>query len=115
MWNGGPREGRSGLDGRAIEPGTVRYKILVPFPRMTTCPLDYLEFDYVTVEPSGNEAKTAEAICIGYAPQGMMKEYVAVPVRLPTRKLTGYIGIVEGKVPKGFHLSRVVTFSKKTA
>jgi hypothetical protein len=36
---------------------------------MTTSPLDYLEFDHVTVESSGNEAKTAEAIGIGYAPK----------------------------------------------
>ena len=42
-----------------------------------------------------------------------MKGYVAVPVRLPTGELTGYIGITEGKVPKEFHLSRVVTFPKK--
>jgi hypothetical protein len=46
---------------------------------------------------------------------GMMKGYVAVPVRLPTGELTGYIGITEGKVPKEFHLSRVVTFPKKSA
>jgi hypothetical protein len=44
-----------------------------------------------------------------------MKGYVAVPVRLPTGELTGYIGIVEGKVPKEFHLFRVVTFPTKTA
>jgi DNA primase len=78
-------------------------------------PLDYLEFDHVTVESLGIEAATAEALGIGYAPKGMMKGYVAVPVRLPTGELTGYIGITEGKVPKEFHLSRVVTFPKKTA
>ena len=47
--------------------------------------------------------------------QGHDERYVAVPVRLPTGELTGYIGITEGKVPKEFHLSRVVTFSKKSA
>lgn len=52
---------------------------------------------------------------IGYAGKGMMKGYVAVPVRLPTCELTGYIGITEGKVPKEFHLSRRVTFPKKSA
>ena len=40
----------------------------------------------------------------------MMKGCVAVPFDLPTGELTGYIGINEGKVPKEFHLSRVVTF-----
>jgi len=51
----------------------------------------------------------------GYAPKGMMKGYVAIPIRLPTGELTGYIGITEGKVPKEFHLSNVVTFPKKSA
>jgi DNA primase len=78
-------------------------------------PLDYLEFDHVTVESLGIDAATAEALGIGYAGKGLMKGYVAVPVRLPTGELTGYIGIIEGKVPKEFHLSRVVTFPKKTA
>jgi hypothetical protein len=40
---------------------------------------------------------------------------IEITIRLPTGGLTGYIGIVEGKVPKEFHLSRVVTFPKKTA
>jgi hypothetical protein len=44
-----------------------------------------------------------------------MKGYVALPIRLSTSELTGYIGITEGKVPKESHLSRVVTFPKKTA
>ena len=78
-------------------------------------PLDYLEFDHITVEVLGIDASTAEALGIGYAAKGMMKGYVAIPVRLPTGELTGYIGITEAKVPKEFHLSRVVTFPKKTA
>jgi hypothetical protein len=78
-------------------------------------PLDYLEFDHVTVEALGIEAGTAEAVGIGYAAKGLMKGYVAVPVRLPTGELTGYIGITDGKVPKEFHLSKVVTFPKKSA
>ncbi len=78
-------------------------------------PLDYLEFDHVTVESLGIDAGTAESLGIGYAAKGMMKGYVAIPVRLPTGELTGYIGITEGKVPKEFHLSKVVTFPKKTA
>jgi hypothetical protein len=74
-----------------------------------------LEFDHVTVESLGIASDTAEALGIGYAPKGMMKGYVAVPIRLPTGELTGYIGITEGKVPKEFHLSKVVTFPKKSA
>jgi DNA primase len=78
-------------------------------------PLDYLEADHITVEALGLSQETAEALGIGYAPKGMMKGYVAIPIRLPTGELTGYIGITEGKVPKEFHLSNVVTFPKKSA
>jgi len=78
-------------------------------------PLDYLEADHITVEAVGLSQETAEALGIGYAPMGMMKGYVAIPIGLPTGELTGYIGITEGKVPKEFHLSNVVTFPKKTA
>jgi hypothetical protein len=33
-------------------------------------PLDYLEFDHVTVESRGIASDTAEALGIGYAPKG---------------------------------------------
>ena len=72
------------------------------------------EADHITVKRSGCP-KTAEALGIGYAPKGMMKGYVAIPIRLPTGELTGYIGMTEAKLPKEFHLSNVVTFPKKTA
>ena len=44
-----------------------------------------------------------------------MKGYIAIPIRLPTGELTGYIGVKEAKLPKEFHLSNVVTFAKKSA
>ena len=78
-------------------------------------PLDYLEADHITVEALGLSQETAEALGIEYAPKGMMKGYVAIPIRLPTGELTGYIGIIEAKLPEEFHLSNVVTFPKKTA
>ena len=101
-------------------PGTVRSTSAVPATSTGTVqdhfpPLDYLEFDHVTVEALGLSPETAEVLGIGYAPKGMMKGYVAIPIRLPTGELTGYIGIMESKVPKEFHLSNVVTFPKKTA
>jgi hypothetical protein len=76
----------------------------------------YLEADHITVEALGLCQETAEALGIGYAPngmKGMMKGYVAIPIKLG--ELTGYIGITEAKLPKEFHLSNVVTFPKKTA
>jgi hypothetical protein len=77
--------------------------------------LDYLEADHITVEALGLSQETAEALGIGYAPKGMMKGYVAIPIRLPTGELTGYIGVTEAELPKEFHLSNVVTFPKKSA
>lgn len=86
--------------------GTVQDK----FP-----PLDYLETDHITVEALGISPETAEALGIGYAGRGMMKGYVAIPIRLPSGELTGYIGVTEARVPKEFHLTNVVSFPKKTA
>jgi hypothetical protein len=43
--------------------------------------------------------ETAEALGIGYAPRGLI---VAIPIRLPTGELTGYIGVTEAKLPKSF-------------
>jgi hypothetical protein len=74
-----------------------------------------LEFDHVTVEALGLDPETAETLGIGYAGPGLMKGFVAVPVRLPSGELTGYIGVTEAKLPKTFHLSNVVTFPKKSA
>jgi hypothetical protein len=42
--------------------------------------------DHITVEALGLSQETAEALGIGYAPKGMMKAYVAIPIRL---ELTG--------------------------
>ncbi len=69
----------------------------------------------ITVEALGLSQETAETLGIGYAPKGMTKGYVDIPIRLPTGELTGHIGITEAKLPKEFHLSNVVTFPKKSA
>jgi hypothetical protein len=59
-----------------------------------------LEFDHVTVEALGLDPETAQTLGIGYAGRGLTKGFVAVPVRLPSGELTGYIGITEAKLPK---------------
>jgi hypothetical protein len=74
--------------------------------------LDYLETDHITVEAFGSQ-ETAETLGIGCAPKGVMKGYVAIPIRLPTGELTGYIGITEAKLQKSFTLSKVVTFPQE--
>ena len=79
-------------------------------------PLDYLQNDHPAVEAVGFDQETAYALGIGYAPKGLMRGLVAVPVRLEDGTLAGYIGITEAKLPPKFHLtSNVVPFTKKTA
>jgi hypothetical protein len=80
-------------------------------------PLDYLEPSHEAVEAVGFDPIVAEALGIGYAPKGMLRGTVAVPVRLPDGSLAGYIGITEAKLPTKWHGidTNVVTFPKKTA
>lgn len=84
----------------------------------TLQPLGYLESDHDAVLAVGFDPKDAEVIGIGYAPKGIMRGYVAIPIRLPDGKLLGYIGVHEAKLPPGFHLNdddNVVRFPKKRA
>ena len=46
-------------------------------------PLDYLQAEHAAVEAVGFDQETAAALGIGYAPKGLMRGTVAVPVRLP--------------------------------
>lgn len=79
-------------------------------------PLDYLQADHAAVEAVGFDQETAAALGVGYAPKGLMKGTVAIPVRLEDGTLAGYIGITEAKLPPKFHLTtNVVPFAKKTA
>ena len=65
------------------------------------------------MEALGLSQETAEVLGIRYAPKVIMKGYVAIPIRLPTGELTGYIGVTEAKLPKEFDPSNLVTFPKK--
>lgn len=62
-------------------------------------PLDYLEADHPAVEALGIEAEDADILGIGYAPRGVLRGTVAVPVRLSDGTISGYIGITEAKLP----------------
>lgn len=66
--------------------------------------LDYLEPDHPAVLSIGFEPATATALGIGYAPKGIMRGTVAVPLRLEDGSLAGYIGIQEAKLPTRWHL-----------
>lgn len=63
-------------------------------------PLDYLQPAHEAVGAIGFEAEDAERIGLGYAPRGVMRGMVAVPIRLSDGKLIGYIGIEEAVLPK---------------
>ncbi len=65
--------------------------------------LAYLEHDHVAVEALGFTAADAKALGIGYAPKGILRGTVAVPVRLEDGTLAGYIGITEAKLPPRWH------------
>jgi DNA primase len=62
-------------------------------------PLDYLQHDHEAVIALGFEPDDADRIGLGYAPRGMMKGLVTVPIRLTDGRLVGYIGISEAKLP----------------
>lgn len=66
-------------------------------------PLDYLQPDHAAVEALGLD-EIAETIGLGYAPRGIMKGKVAVPIRTDDGTLIGYIGIEEATVPPRWDL-----------
>lgn len=62
-------------------------------------PLAYLKCEHELVQGIGLDTATAVQLGIGYAPKGLMRGTVAVPIRLPDGKLVGYIGITAAKLP----------------
>lgn len=63
-------------------------------------PLEYLDHDHALVSELGFK-DIAKLVGIGYAPKGLMRTHVAIPVRDANGNLLGYVG-VKGyvKVPK---------------
>ena len=55
--------------------------------------LDYLDPDHAAVKALGLSAEAAKRIGAGYAPRGTMIKRVLIPIREPTGKLIGYLGI----------------------
>ena len=60
-------------------------------------PLDYLDPEHEAVLAVGFEPDDALALGIGYAPRGVLRGTVAVPVRNDDGTIAGYIGITEAK------------------
>ena len=77
-------------------------------------PLSYLEHDHELVQVIGFEPTEAEALGLGYAPKGVMRGTVAIPLRTGDGTLTGYIGITDARLPKSLKIpqSNVVPLKK---
>ena len=67
-------------------------------------PLEYLQPDHPAVEALGLEPEVAEALGCGYAPRGVLRGNVAIPIRTETGAIAGYIGIQEAKLPPKWEL-----------
>lgn len=75
-------------------------------------PLSYLEPEHDAVIAIGFDPEVAKSLGIGYAPRGMMRGTVAVPIRDAHGVLKGYIGIEDAKLPADFQ-TNVVPFQKR--
>ena len=65
--------------------------------------LDYLVHDHPAVDAVGFVPEDAQRIGAGYAPRGVLRGTVAVPIRSPDGKLLGYIGVCEATLPSTWH------------
>jgi DNA primase len=74
--------------------------------------LSYLEHDHDAVHAVGFDPTVAERFGIGYAPKGIMRGTVAVPIRDEDGVLHGYIGITEATLPADFQ-TNVVKLTKR--
>lgn len=66
--------------------------------------LEYLEPTHVAVEALGMDADDAAKIGCGYAPRGVLRGTVAIPVRMSDGTLIGYIGVTDAKLPGQWHM-----------
>jgi DNA primase len=79
---------------------------------MGLSPLSYLESEHDAVVAIGFDTDVAASLGIGYAPRGIMRGTVAVPIRDARGVLRGYIGIEGATLPADFQ-SNVVAFVKR--
>lgn len=61
--------------------------------------LDYLDAEHEAVVALGFEPQDAKRLGIGYAPRGILRGSVAIPVRTEQGRLAGYIGVTDAKLP----------------
>ena len=95
----------SWLDGNSVNSKRPRDSGTVPRTEAERGfkPLDYLEPDHDAVTIGvGFSAEIAQELGIGYAPRGILKGTVAIPIRDESGELRGYIGINEATLPASF-------------
>lgn len=67
--------------------------------------LDYLQHDHEAVSAIGFEPDVAQALGLGFAPRGILKGTVAVPLRNRDGSIAGYIGLTDvEKLPPRWQL-----------
>ena len=66
--------------------------------------LDYLQYDHEAVVALGFDPEFAKTVGLGYAPRGVMRGTVAIPVRSSNGNLLGYIGVTDAKLPSNWHI-----------
>lgn len=62
-------------------------------------PLKNLDAAHEAVKALKLPQEVAEALGAGQCSKGLMRGFVAIPLRLPSGKLIGYIGVKEAKLP----------------
>lgn len=94
------------LGGTSTVPSTVQNRTVSkeratspPAPQAGFPPLDYLDAEHPAVEAAGFNPEEAAQLGIGYAPKGILRGTVAVPIRTEDGTLLGYIGIQEARLP----------------
>ncbi len=76
-------------------------------------PLGYLDSGHDAVVAIGFDVEVAASLGIGYAPRGIMRGTVAVPIRDDRGVLRGYIGIEGAVLPPDFQSGNVVKFERR--
>lgn len=92
-----PKEAANWIAGTTPEEKSTKKR---PKPSEGFKPLDYLDPEHDAVDALGITPLDAGEIGIGYAPRGVMRGTVAVPIRLSDGRLIGYLGVTEAIVPK---------------
>jgi DNA primase len=80
-------------------------------------PLAHLEYDHPAIVALGLDPAVAESLGIGYAPKGVARGNVVIPVREADGTLRGYLGVQELTfIPKDFEtLDNVVPLKREKA